>query len=253
MRRKSWTQSIQRSVSKIRGTSWKSNSVTSLSSTTKSTRGTTMTSSSSCPTGLGQRTNPTILKEGICQTTGDRDAPLQCFGVEQDSLKKDGGVVKHEMVKCGSGGGARMEKRTRKEAEWKLQTRRDRSLMSRAVHFAHGAAQRCPENCRGATDSVHYRVWCKDKSPNVECSETVEVLQNAENRKGGRCPCRDALAFHRCSKQEKGSLSPSESLVKNQIACLARIVLCERRLGRKNLINVVSSPLPSFLFCFLFL
>ena len=44
---------------------------------------------------------------------------------------------------------------------------------------------------------------------------------------------------------------PSESFVKNQIACLARIVLCERRLGRKTPINVVSSPLPSFLLYFL--
>ena len=24
---------------------------------------------------------------------GERDAPLQCFGVEQDSMKEDGGVV----------------------------------------------------------------------------------------------------------------------------------------------------------------
>ena len=40
---------------------------------------------------------------------GERDAPFQCFGVEQHSLR--------DMMKCGSGGGARMEKRTRKEAE----------------------------------------------------------------------------------------------------------------------------------------
>ena len=40
----------------------------------------------------------------------EQDAPLQCFGVEQDSLKEDGGVVKHEMMKCGDDGGARMEK-----------------------------------------------------------------------------------------------------------------------------------------------
>ena len=133
----------------------------------------------------------------------EQDAPLQCFGVEQDSLKEDGGVVKHEMMKCGDDGGARMEKRRRKEAEWKLRTRRDRGLVSRVVHFAHGAAQRCAENCRGATDSVHYRVWCNDKSPNFECSETVEVLQNAKSRWSGRCPCRDALAFHHHSKQEK--------------------------------------------------
>ena len=96
---------------------------------------------------------------------GERDARLQCFEVEQDSLKEDDGVGKHEMMKCGSGLGARMEKRTRKEAEWELRTRRDRSLVSRAVHFAHVAAQRCAENCRGATDSESCRVWCNDNSP----------------------------------------------------------------------------------------
>ena len=115
---------------------------------------------------------------------GERDAPLQCFGVEQDSLKEDDGLVKHDMMKCGSGGGARMEKRTRKDAEWKLRTRRDRSLASRVDHFAHGAAQRCAENCRGATDSEHYRVWSNDKSSNSECSETVEVLQKCRKSKG---------------------------------------------------------------------
>ena len=62
------------------------------------------------------------------------------------------------MMKCGNDRGARMEKRTRKEAKLKLRTRQDRSLVDRVGHFAHGAAQRCAENCRGATDSVHCRV-----------------------------------------------------------------------------------------------
>ena len=108
------------------------------------------------------------------------------------------------------------------------------------------------KNCRGATDSVHFRVSCNDKTLNLECSETVEVLQNAESRQGGQCHWRDAFAFHHYSKQEKGSLSPSESFVKNQIACLVRVVLCERRLVRKNPINVVSSPRPSVLLRFFF-
>ena len=60
--------------------------------------------------------------------------------------------------------------------------------------------------------------------------QKLEVLQNAENRKGGRCPCRDALVSSYRSKQKQGSLSPSVSFVKNQIACLVRIVWCERRL-----------------------
>ena len=36
------------------------------------------------------------------------------------------------------------------------------------------------------------------------------------------------------NKKKRRSLSPSGSVVKNQIACLVRIVLCERRLGRKK-------------------
>ena len=37
------------------------------------------------------------------------DAPLQCFGMEQDSLKKDDGVGLRDMMKCGIDGGAQME------------------------------------------------------------------------------------------------------------------------------------------------
>ena len=47
---------------------------------------------------------------------GEVDAPLQSFGMEQDSLKKDEESV-GEMMKCGIDGRARMEKRTRKEAK----------------------------------------------------------------------------------------------------------------------------------------
>ena len=46
----------------------------------------------------------------------ERDAPLQCFAVEQDSLKEIKCRVK-EMMKSWSDGRARMEQRTRKEAE----------------------------------------------------------------------------------------------------------------------------------------
>ena len=60
-------------------------------------------------------------------------------------------------------------------------------------------------------------------------------------------------------RQEDGQFAPlatrhpttslQKSFVKNEIACLVRIVLCERRLG-KNPINVVSSLLPSFVLGF---
>ena len=48
--------------------------------------------------------------------------------------------------------------------------------------------------------------------------------------------------FTTIQNKKKRSLNPSESFVKNQIACSVRIVFCERRPGRKSQINVVSSP-----------
>ena len=47
-----------------------------------------------CPTRLGRRTNPTILKErNLPNDWSEGDAPLQSFGVKQDSLKEYDGVV----------------------------------------------------------------------------------------------------------------------------------------------------------------
>ena len=58
-----------------------------------------------------------------------------------------------------------MEKRTRNEAKWKIRTRQDRSLRNRVVQFTSGAAQGGARTCRWATDSVHCRLWWKDKFP----------------------------------------------------------------------------------------
>ena len=149
------------------------------------------------------------------------------------------------MMKCGNDGGARMEKRTRKEDEWKLRTRRDRSLESRVVHFAHGAAQRCAETVVVAQFSTLPCVMQRQVSE-------FRVFRNC----GSSAKCRKSrgwsMFLSRCIgsfttiQSKKWKPQSSESFVKNQIACLVRIVLCERRLGRKNKINVVSSPQPSF-------
>ena len=69
------------------------------------------------------------------------------------------------MMKCGIDGRAQMEKRTRNEAKWKIRTRQDRSLRNRVVQFTSGAAQGGARTCRWATDSVHCRLWWKDKFP----------------------------------------------------------------------------------------
>ena len=115
-------------------------------------------------------------------------------------------------------------------------------------YFAHSAAQNDVQKTV-VVPQIQYIAVCdaKTSSHNLVCSETVEVLQNAENRNGGRCPCRDALALSPPFNTKKRCLSPSESFVKNQVACVVRIVLCEIRVGRKKTpINVVSPPLTSF-------
>ena len=80
---------------------------------------------------------------------GEVDAPLQCFGMEQDSLKEDDGVVVGVMEEHGWRNGH--EKRPKE----KLRTRQDRSLRNRVVQFTNGAAQGGARTCRSATDSVH--------------------------------------------------------------------------------------------------
>ena len=129
------------------------------------------------------------------------------------------GVGWKEMMKCGIDGRAQKKKRTRKVAKWKQRTRRDRSVMSRVGHFAHG-----PAHVQKKTVVVCDVTTC---SLNSECSETLEDdLQNAAQRWCGQCPCSDALAF---SDKKRRNLSPSESFVKNQIACVVKMVLCGRK------------------------
>ena len=69
------------------------------------------------------------------------------------------------------------------------------------------------------------------------------------------CPCRDAEAFFPPFKRKKTYWSHPRSIVKNQIACVVKIVLCELRIGRKP--QSMSSLLHYLLFlncciCFCF-
>ena len=54
-------------------------------------------------------------------------------------------------------------------------------------YFAHGAAQKDVQKTV-VVPQIRYIAVCDatTSSPNLECSETVEVLQNAINRKGGQ-------------------------------------------------------------------
>ena len=155
------------------------------------------------------------------------------------------GVGWKEMMKCGIDGRARIKKRTRKEAKWKQRTRRDRSVMSRVGNFAHGPAH--VQKKTVVVPQIQYIAVCDATtcSLNSECSETLEDdLQNAVQRWSGQCPCSDAVAF---SHQKRWNLSPSESFVKNLIACVVKkMVLC----GRKH--RSMSSHLHYLLFSFTF-
>ena len=189
--------------------------------------------------GLGEE-----FKERSCQT---RDATLAKFRSGNRFTGRRWVVVWKEMMNCGIDGRARMEKRTQKEATCKQRTRRDRSLVSRVGNFAHSAAQRCAEKCRGATD-IQYIAVChgKTNSRNLECSETVEAdLQNAVQRWSGQCLSRNAEAFSHHSK-EKTWWNHPESVVKSQIACAVKTLLCGLRHGRKP--RSMSSHLHYLLF-----
>ena len=132
------------------------------------------------------------------------------------------------MMKCGIDGRAQKKKRTRKEAKWKLRTRRDRSEMSRVGHFAHGPAHVQKKNCRRATDSIHCRVWCHDMF------SEFRVFRNS-GRWSAKMQHNDGVVNVPVVMHwpfptiKKTWLSPSESFVKNQIACVVKMVLCGRK------------------------
>ena len=65
------------------------------------------------------------------------------------------------------------------------------------------------------------------------------------------CPCRDAQAFSHHGKEKKNWWNHLESVVKNQIACVVKIELCELRIGRKHW--SMSSLLPYLLLSLQFL
>ena len=131
------------------------------------------------------------------------------------------------MLKCGSDRWTRMEKR------W--------------LFCTWCCTKRCAENCRGATDSIHCRVWYNDKFTKFR------VFRNC-----GRSAKRNTtdgvvnvpVVMHWPFFTIKNWLRPSESFVKSQIACSVRIVLCELRLGWWS--RSMSSHLHYLLFSFSF-
>ena len=139
-----------------------------------------MQGSSVFRTWLGRRTNPTIPRRRGCT--------LAMCWYGNRITERSWGVVRKEMMKCRIDGRARMEKRTRKEAKLKLRTRRDRSLVSRVGHFAHGAAQRCAEKLS----------WCNRLS-------TLPFVMDWQIPRSSLCPA-NAWAKNRSKDTQKKNL-----------------------------------------------
>ena len=104
------------------------------------------------------------------------------------------------------------------------------SLRNRVVQFTNDAAQGGARICRCATDSVHCRVWWKDKFPRFS------VFWNCGSSDNRSTTIRWSMSFSWCrgfvppsKKKQKAWLRLPESLVKSQIVCVVKIVLCELR------------------------
>ena len=145
-----------------------------------------------------------------------------------------------EMMKCGIDGRARIKKRTRKEAKWKQRTRRDRSVVSRVGHFAHGPAH------RGVRDLIYCRVWCHDMFSefrvfrnsgrwSAKCSTTMVWSMSLSWCIGFFPPKKEKPEYLRKLCEEPDCMCSENGVVWAQTP-----------------INVVSSPLPSFLLYFVF-
>ena len=151
----------------------------------------------------------------------DVDAPLQCFGMEIDSLQEDEECVEKRWWSVGL-----MEEHGSRNVHEKKQNENNGQDETEVwwvelviLHMV----------LLIVVLEIWYIAVCDATtcSLNSECSETVEDdLQNAVQRWCGQCPCRDALAF---SHQKRRSLSTSENFVKNQIACVVKMVLCGRK------------------------
>ena len=83
----------------------------------------------------------------------------------------------------------------------------------------------------------------------------VEVPKSAVQPLGDQRPCRDALFFPTIQNNKKKAwLNPPESVVKSQIACVVKIVLCELRHGRepRSMSSLLLHVLFSLIFCNIF-
>ena len=217
-----------------------------LSSSTKSTWATTIQGSYLFCTWPGRRISPTILKGRICQITArDLDAPLQCLGMEIDSLKEDEEWVEKRWWSVG----LMEEHGSRNVHEKKLNENngRDETVVWWVeLVILHMVLLMYRKNCRGATDSIHCRVWCHDMF------SEVRVFRNS-GRWSAKCSTTMvwSMSLWWCIGFFPPKKVKPESLRK---LCEEPDCMCSENgvVWAQAPIIVVSSPLPSFLSYFFF-
>ena len=220
-----------------------------LSSSAKSTWATTIHCSSSCPARLGRRTQGKKLPNDW----GDVDAPLQCFGVEMDSLKEDdvwyykkrrwwnvglmekhGWRNEHEKKPNGNYGRDKTE-------VWEVELFNLPMVLFKVVQEPV------------VVPHIQYIAVCggKTSSPNLECSETVEDLPNAIQRTiGWSILLSWCIGFF--PPLEKKLIESLRKLCEEPDCMFSEICVVWTATWVLTPINVVSSSLPSFLLYFLF-
>ena len=186
------------------------------------------------------------LRKEIAQSLGRRGCTLAMFLNGNRFTERRWGVGWKEMMKCVIDGRARTEKRTRKEAKWKQRTRRDRSLRSGVVLFTDGAAQSGAENCRGATDTVRCCVWCHDKFTEFR------VFRNCGRGSAKRSTTMvRSMSLSWCRGFFPSILIESPRKLCEEPRCMWRDNCgVWTSIWAQTPVNVVSSPLPSFLLYF---
>ena len=187
------------------------------------------------PTMLGRRTNPTILKERICQITGARWMhPCNVLEWKQIHWKK---------MRCGLG-------RDDEVWDWWKSTDGETDTKRRQMKTMDETRPKSDKlSC-----SMYQRCWlrwCKNLSlchrfsalpfmmerqlPSIYSVQKLWKFRKPQyNEKVVNVPVVVQRLFPTIQKKKEARLSPPGSRVKSQIACVVKIVLWELRLERKH-------------------
>ena len=178
-----------------------------------------------------KRTSPTTLKEGICQTTGaNKMHPSNVLEWNKIHQKKmtvwwntrwwSVGVVDEHGWRNGD------EKRLNENY------RRDETVVWWVELFILHMVLLKDVQKTVVVAQIQYITVCDATTSLPKFGVFTNCGRSAKNRKsqGWSMSLSWCIGSFPPFKTKEGSLSPSESFVKNQIACSVGIVLCERRL-----------------------